>query len=153
MGLPLGSAFLAAKRYCWKRGKIDQEAFKRATSVYFPDHVLPMLPVSLSNGICSLNPNEDRFTMAVEMVLDGKGKVLDYEIHKGIMRSSYRMTYTNVTKILNGDKKLSAEYKDIVPMLSEAFRIAHQAPMGPVVISVVRSLLVETFETEILEKK
>lgn len=113
----LGVYIADVSHYVRQGSKIDQEAFKRATSVYFPDHVLPMLPVSLSNGICSLNPNEDRFTMAVEMVLDGKGKVLDYEIHKGIMRSSYRMTYTKVTKILNGDKKLCAEYKEIVPML------------------------------------
>lgn len=113
----LGVYIADVSHYVRQGSKIDQEAFKRATSVYFPDHVLPMLPVSLSNGICSLNPNEDRFTMAVEMTLSSAGKVLDYEIHKGIMRSSYRMTYTNVTKILNGDKKLSAEYKDIVPML------------------------------------
>ncbi len=113
----LGVYIADVSHYVRQGSKIDQEAFKRATSVYFPDHVLPMLPVSLSNGICSLNPNEDRFTMAVEMLLDHKGKVLDYEIHKGIMKSSYRMTYTKVTKILNGDKKLSAEYKEIVPML------------------------------------
>lgn len=113
----LGVYIADVSHYVRQGSKIDQEAFKRGTSVYFPDHVLPMLPVSLSNGICSLNPNEDRFTMAVEMTLNPAGKVLDYEIHKGIMRSSYRMTYTNVTKILNGDKKLSEEYKEIVPML------------------------------------
>ena len=120
----LGVYIADVSHYVRQGSKIDQEAFKRATSVYFPDHVLPMLPVSLSNGICSLNPNEDRFTMAVEMVLDSKGKVLDYEIHKGIMRSSYRMTYTKVTKILNGDKKLSAEYKEIVPMLLSMAELA-----------------------------
>ena len=72
--------------------KLDEEAFKRGTSVYFPDHVLPMLPVELSNGICSLNPNEDRFALAVEMKINPMGKVVDYEIHKGIIKSSYRMT-------------------------------------------------------------
>ena len=113
----LGVYIADVSHYVKQGSKIDQEAFKRATSVYFPDHVLPMLPVSLSNGICSLNPNEDRFTLAVEMTLNNAGKVLDYEIHKGIIRSSYRMTYTNVTKILNGDKKISEEYKEIVPML------------------------------------
>ncbi len=113
----LGVYIADVSHYVKQGSKIDQEAFKRATSVYFPDHVLPMLPVSLSNGICSLNPNEDRFTLAVEMTITPAGKVVDYEIHKGIMRSSYRMTYTNVTKILNGDKALSAKYKDIVPVL------------------------------------
>ncbi|MBQ4542172.1 MAG: ribonuclease R [Clostridia bacterium] len=113
----LGVYIADVSHYVRGGSKIDQEAFKRATSVYFPDHVLPMLPVSLSNGICSLNPKEDRFTMAVEMLISPAGKVLDYEIHKGIMQSSYRMTYTKVTKILNGDKKLCEEYKEIVPML------------------------------------
>ena len=113
----LGVYIADVSHYVRAGSKIDEEAFKRGTSVYFPDHVLPMLPKSLSNGICSLNPNEDRFTLAVEMKLDEKGKVLDYEIHKGIMRSAYRMTYTKVTKILEGDKALTKEYQKIVPMI------------------------------------
>lgn len=113
----LGVYIADVSHYVKAGSKIDEEAFKRGTSVYFPDHVLPMLPTALSNGICSLNPNEDRFTLAVEMKLDQNGKVLDYEIHKGIMRSAYRMTYTKVTKILEGDKSLTKEYQKIVPML------------------------------------
>jgi ribonuclease R len=113
----LGVYIADVSHYVKEGSKLDEEAFKRGTSVYFPDHVLPMLPVELSNGICSLNPNEDRFVLAVEMKLNSAGKILDYEIHKGIIRSKYRMTYTKVTKILNGDKTLSAEYKDLVPML------------------------------------
>ena len=113
----LGVYIADVSHYVREGSKIDAEAFKRGTSVYFPDHVLPMLPVALSNGICSLNPDEDRFSLAVEMKLSPVGKILDYEIHKGIIRSSYRMTYKKVTKILQGDKQLTAEYKDLAPML------------------------------------
>ena len=113
----LGVYIADVSHYVRPNSKLDEEAFKRGTSVYFPDHVLPMLPTSLSNGICSLNPNEDRFALAVEMTLNQNGKILNYEIHKGIIRSSYRMTYKKVTKILEGDKKLVKEYKDLCPML------------------------------------
>ena len=113
----LGVYIADVSHYVREGSKIDEEAFKRGTSVYFPDHVLPMLPEVLSNGICSLNPNEDRFVLAVEIKLNVQGKILDYEIHKGIIKSAYRMTYTKVTKILEGDKELTAEYKDLAPML------------------------------------
>ena len=113
----LGVYIADVSHYVRPNSKLDEEAFKRGTSVYFPDHVLPMLPTSLSNGICSLNPNEDRFVLAVEMRVNTAGKILDYEIHKGIIKSSYRMTYRNVTKILQGDKKLTEKYKELSPML------------------------------------
>ena len=113
----LGVYIADVSHYVKPNSKLDEEAFKRGTSVYFPDHVLPMLPTVLSNGICSLNPNEDRFALVVEIILNNTGKVLNYEIHKGIIRSSYRMTYKNVTKILQGDKELSKKYKDLCPML------------------------------------
>ena len=113
----LGVYIADVSHYVRPNTKLDEEAFKRGTSVYFPDHVLPMLPTSLSNGICSLNPNEDRFVLAVEMRINTAGKILDYEIHKGIIKSSYRMTYNKVTKILQGDKELTKEYKDLAPML------------------------------------
>lgn len=120
----LGVYIADVSHYVKAGSKIDAEAFKRGTSVYFPDHVLPMLPTSLSNGMCSLNPNEDRFTLAVEMKINENGKVVDYEIHKGIMRSAYRMTYTKVTKILQGDKELTKEYQKIVPMIGEMSELA-----------------------------
>ena len=113
----LGVYIADVSHYVRQGSKIDEEAFKRGTSVYFPDHVLPMLPTSLSNGMCSLNPNEDRFVLAVEMLISPAGKILDYKINKGIIRSSYRMTYKKVTKILQGDKALTNEYKDLAPML------------------------------------
>lgn len=112
--------------YVKEGGKIDQEAFKRGTSVYFPDHVLPMLPVELSNDMCSLNPNVDRLAMSVEMVFDDKANVLNYNICKGIIHSSYRMTYTNVTKILNGDKQMCKQYAKIVPMINDMAELAQK---------------------------
>lgn len=120
----LGVYIADVSHYVREGSALDKEAFKRGTSVYFPDNVLPMLPVELSNGICSLNPNEDRFVLAVEMLIAPSGKILDYEIHKGIIRSAFRMTYTKVTKILEGDKSMWAEYRTIVPMLTEMQALA-----------------------------
>jgi len=120
----LGVYIADVSHYVRSGSKLDEEAFKRGTSVYFPDHVLPMLPVELSNGICSLNPNEDRFVLAVEMLVNNQGKVEDYEIHKGIIKSAYRMTYNKVNKILNGDTNLCSEYKDIVPMLHQMVELS-----------------------------
>ena len=105
-------------------GLIDKEAFRRGTSVYFPDYVIPMLPKSLSNGICSLNPNEDRLTLSVVMVFDKDGNIKDYNFYEGIIRSSYRMTYTSVTKIFDGDTELCHKYKEILPMLNQMSKLA-----------------------------
>ena len=105
-------------------GVIDKEAFRRGTSVYFPDYVIPMLPKSLSNGICSLNPNEDRLTLSVVMEFDTDGNIKDYHFYEGVIRSSYRMTYTNVTKIFDGDSELCHKYKEIVPMLKQMSKLA-----------------------------
>lgn len=112
--------------YVKEGGKIDQEAFKRGTSVYFPDYVLPMLPVCLSNGMCSLNPNEDRLTMSVEMVFDENAKILNYNICKGIIHSKYRMTYTAVTKILEEDAETCKQYADIVGMLQDMAELSQK---------------------------
>ncbi len=79
---------------------IDQEAFSRATSVYFPDRAIPMLPEVLSNGICSLNPNEDRLTKTVAMEINSKGEVVHSRFFNSVIRSQERMTYTAVRRIL-----------------------------------------------------
>ena len=99
--------------YVKEGGAIDKEAFRRGTSVYFPDYVLPMLPKELSNGICSLNPNEDRLAMCVVMEFDKNGNVVNYDICEGVIRSNYRMTYTEVTKIFDGDSELKKKYLDL----------------------------------------
>lgn len=79
---------------------LDLEARQRGTSVYFPDQVVPMFPERLSNGICSLNPREDRLTLTAEMVFDGHGNRLKYDLCESVIRSNERVTYTEVAKIL-----------------------------------------------------
>ncbi|WP_257447324.1 ribonuclease R [Archangium lipolyticum] len=81
---------------------LDAEALRRATSVYLPDRVLPMLPERLSNGICSLRPDEDRLCMVADMVLDTRGKLVSSEIYPGVMRSHARCTYNEVQDVLDG---------------------------------------------------
>lgn len=110
--------------YVKQNGAIDKEAFNRATSVYFPDMVLPMLPEELSNNICSLNPNVDRLTLSVIMRFDERGNIKDYEIVNGVINSNYRMTYTKVAKMFDGDKALIKEYKAIAPMLDDMKTLA-----------------------------
>ena len=82
---------------------LDREARLRGTSVYFPDRAVPMLPLELSNGICSLNPHVDRLVMSVLMEIDPQGQIVEYELAPGIIRSAERMTYTAVRDILSGE--------------------------------------------------
>ena len=82
---------------------LDLEARFRGTSVYFPDRAIPMLPPTLSSGMCSLRPNEDRLVESCVMEIDARGEVVRYEVCEGIIRSVQRMTYTQVQAILDGD--------------------------------------------------
>lgn len=79
---------------------LDEEAYQRGTSVYFPDRAIPMLPEALSNGICSLNPREDRLTKTVCMEFNAKGEMIASRFFNSVIRSHERMTYTNVRRIL-----------------------------------------------------
>lgn len=105
-------------------GKIDKEALKRATSVYFADRVIPMLPEKLSNGICSLNEGVERLTLSVCMKIDMDGNVYDYRICEGVIKSKARMTYEKVAKILDGDEELCRIYAFLIPMLKDANELA-----------------------------
>lgn len=89
---------------------LDREARLRGTSVYFPDRAVPMLPLDLSNGICSLNPRVDRLTMSCLMEIDARGRVVAYELVPGLISSAKRMTYTAVYAVLRGDVDALAEY-------------------------------------------
>ena len=104
---------------------LDNEAFKRGNSIYLVDRVIPMLPRKLSNNLCSLNPNEDKLTFTVEIDFDSKGKVIKNDFYKSIIKSKYRMTYTNVNKILEEDENLIKEYKSIVSMLKNMLELSH----------------------------
>lgn len=102
---------IADVSYYVKEGtKLDDEAYFRGTSVYLVDRVLPMLPHKLSNGICSLNENEDRFAFSCVMIIDDKGDIGHYEIFKSIIRSRKKMTYEDVNKILE-ENTTSEDYK------------------------------------------
>jgi len=94
---------------------LDQEAYARSTSVYFPDRAIPMLPEDLSNGICSLKPHEDRLTKTVCIELNPKGDVIRSRFFNSVIRSHERMTYTDVRRILiDRDAECLARYRTLV---------------------------------------
>ena len=106
---------------------LDEEAYERATSVYLTDRVIPMIPHRLSNGICSLNPHVDRLTLSCEMVIDGAGQVVSHEIFQSVIRTTERMTYTDVYKILehaDENPELLERYAALVPMFKDMAELA-----------------------------
>ena len=117
----LGVYIADVSYYVKAKTLLDQEAQARGTSVYLVDRVLPMLPPRLSNGICSLNENEDRLVMGCEMEIEADtGKVVKYNIFPGVIHSHHRLSYNLVRSILEeGDRETRAQYADIVPMLEE----------------------------------
>lgn len=122
--LRLGVHIADVSHYVKRGGALDKEAYARGTSVYFPDRVLPMLPESLSNGICSLSEGEDRLVLSCLIDLDGEGAVLGSEFCEGVICSAHRMTYSQVTAILEGDAELRGRYADVVPMLEKMRALA-----------------------------
>lgn len=120
----LGVHIADVTHYVTENSPVDRAAFSRGTSVYLIDTVVPMLPFELSNELCSLKPNVVRLTVSVFMEITPKGKVEDYKICKSFIKSRARMTYNNVTKILDGDAELSAKYSVFVPMLKKMRHLA-----------------------------
>ena len=102
--------------YVKEGSALDKEALKRGNSVYLVDRVLPMLPKEISNGICSLNPNEEKLTFTCDMEITPEGKVVSADTYKSIIKTVYRMTYDNVNKIFEGDKEVTKEYESIKEM-------------------------------------
>ncbi len=108
----LGVHIADVSNYVKEGSLLNKEAIDRGTSVYMFDRVIPMLPKKLSNGICSLNQGVDRFTLSIIMEINSKGKVISSKVCKGVINVTRRMSYTNVTKILeNSDKEICEEYK------------------------------------------
>jgi ribonuclease R len=103
---------------------LDLEARLRGTSVYFPDRAIPMLPQELSTNICSLRPGEDRLVLSCIMQLDSAGRIESYEIVEGVIRSAARMTYTEVSEILNQKEETRARYAALVPEFERMHRLA-----------------------------
>ena len=148
----LGVHIADVSHYVAHRSVLDKEAYERGTSVYFPDSVLPMLPRALSNGICSLNEGEDRLTLSCLMRIDKNGKVKSSEIVEGVIRSTHKMTYTQVTKILDGDEETIKKFPlvtDMVALFAELTRIlqAKREKKGSVTLDVKEAKILFDKET------
>ena len=101
--------------YVREKTELDKEAYLRGTSIYMLGRVIPMLPRELSNGICSLNAGEDRFTLSCSMEITPKGKIVASDIYKAVIKVTERMSYTDVQKILDkSDKEVLSRYKDYI---------------------------------------
>ncbi len=112
----LGVHIADVSHYVKEGSPLDEEAFDRGTSVYLVDRVIPMIPHRLSNGICSLNPQVDRLTISCEMEITPQGRVVEHEIFPSVIRTTERMTYANVRKILlKEDEDVLERYHDLVP--------------------------------------
>lgn len=144
----LGVHIADVSAYVKPGSALDEEAFRRGTSVYFADQVIPMLPVALSNGICSLNQGVDRLTLSCFMVLDKTGVILDHWVAKSVIRSTERMTYEDCNILLSeewqgegalphGDGQfsegkreqyafLTGKYAHILPMLRDMSALAEK---------------------------
>ena len=117
---------IADVSYYVKEGtELDTEALKRGNSIYLVDRVIPMLPRKLSNNLCSLNPHEDKLTFTVEIDFDARGKVIGNDFYKSVIKSKYRMTYTDVNKIFEGDEELIEKYSAVYKMFTEMLELSH----------------------------
>lgn len=113
----LGVHIADVTNYVQENSALDREAVKRGTSVYLVDRVIPMLPHTLSNGICSLNAGVDRLALSCIMTINEKGAVIDHTIAETVVRIDERMSYTSVKKILEEkDEAETTRYKELVPM-------------------------------------
>ncbi|MGY3189956.1 ribonuclease R [Lysinibacillus sp. TE18511] len=122
----LGVHIADVSYYVTQGSVIDIEAYDRATSVYLTDRVIPMIPHRLSNGICSLNPQVDRLVLSCEMIIDANGNVVSHEIFQSVIKTTERMTYKDVYKILEEqDEALMARYEPLVPMFKHMAELSN----------------------------
>lgn len=121
----LGVHIADVTNYVQEHSALDVEALKRGTSVYLVDRVIPMLPHTLSNGICSLNQGEDRLTLSCIMKIDAKGNIVDHRIAESVINVDRRMSYTDVNKIITlKEPEKTEEYKDFVQMFFDMKEVA-----------------------------
>ena len=128
----LGVHIADVSYYVKEGSKIDEEAYFRGTSVYLVDRVLPMLPHKLSNGICSLNENEDRFAMSCIMHIDSRGNVTKYDIVPSIIKSRKKMTYDAVNSILENNVVPEGyeEFESTLRVMEELSKILRKKMIG-----------------------
>ena len=119
----LGVHIADVSYYVKEGSELDKEALNRAASVYVTDRVVPMLPERLSNGICSLNPNVDRLTQSAIMEIDAKGRVVKHSITQTVIKTTFRMTYSDVNDIIAGDQEKAEQFKAIVPSIDSMVQL------------------------------
>ncbi len=120
----LGVHIADVTHYVKENSPIDRAAFQRGTSVYLVDTVIPMLPFELSNELCSLKPRVQRLAVSVFMEITPRGKVKSYQIAETVIKSRNRMTYGEVTEILDGDKVLCEKYSHLISMIQLMKKLA-----------------------------
>lgn len=123
----LGVHIADVSHYVKDGSPLDKEAYSRATSVYVTDRVVPMLPVKLSNDLCSLNEAQERLTLSCVMEIDEKGKVVNYKISPSYIKTTYRMTYSNVNKMIHqgreGHREALESYSKIADSINAAVEL------------------------------
>ena len=127
-GWRLQVAIADVSHYVAPGSALDTEAQKRGTSVYFPGYVVPMLPESLSNGLCSLNPDVDRLVIVCEMKLSKSGKITDYQFSEAVIHSHARLTYSQVNALLtapesDAGKRMLREHSSLVPHIKSVHQL------------------------------
>lgn len=126
-GMTLYVSISDVSHYVREGSSLDEEAYLRGTSIYFPDRAIPMFPPELSNEICCLHPKVDRLTLTAELKFDPKGELRAYCFYPSIIRSNERLTYTIVKKILvDGDEALKERFQAVVPSLEKMAFLSHR---------------------------
>ena len=118
-GYRLGVHIADVSHYVKSKSALDNEAFERGTSVYYANRVIPMLPKELSNGICSLNPQEDRLAFSALMELDSEANIVNYKFAKTVIRSRVKGVYSEINELLEGynSKALCEKYAEVIDVL------------------------------------
>jgi len=128
-GFRLVVAIADVSYYVKPNTALDEEAQARGTSVYFPNHVVPMLPEALSNGLCSLKPNVDRLCMVCDMTLSRAGRVTSYQFYNAVMHSKARLIYDQVAEYLGGNDSIVPDLPDVKKSLNTLYQL-YQVMLG-----------------------
>ncbi len=154
----LGVHIADVGEYVKEKSHLDEEAYTRGTSVYFPNMVLPMLPKELSNGICSLNEGQDRLTLTIEMKINENGEVVEHKIYESVIKSCHRLTYDEAYDVLCGKhiEKLSDIEEDL-KIMNNLSKIIEKARIsnGALDLEIAESEIVvdENFNVTFLSKR